>query len=122
MGSKAQALLEGLTRWWGSKRLATTADFESMAVVLLSGKGEASGVALASRLLAAYAGLPRAEQRRFFGLLATRFGPNLETVRRAAADFLQEPDSMSAARLHDVAEPRRQELIRRMNLAPGGTP
>ena len=122
MGSKAQALLEGLTRWWGSKRLATTADFESMAVVLLSGKGEASGVALASRLLAAYAGLPRAEQRRFFGLLATRFGPNLETVRRAAADFLQEPDSTSAAHLHDVAEPRRQELIRRMNLAPGGTP
>jgi len=122
MGSKAQALLEGLTRWWGSKRLATTADFESMAMVLLSGKGEASGVALASRLLAAYDGLPRAEQRRFFGLLATRFGPNLESVRQAAADFLQEPDSTSAAHLHDVAEPRRQELIRRMNLAPGGTP
>ena len=121
MGSKAQALLEGLTRWWGSKRLATTADFESMAMVLLSGKGEASGVALASRLLAAYDGLPRAEQRRFFGLLATRFGPNLESVRQAAADFLQEPDSTSAAHLHDVAEPRRQELIRRMNLAPGGT-
>ena len=122
MGSKAQALLEGLTRWWGSKRVVTTADFESMAIVLLSGKGEASGVALASRLLGAYGGLPRVEQRRFFDLLATRFGPNLETVRRAAADFLQAPDSASAAHLHDVAEPRRQELVRRMNLAPGGTP
>ena len=122
MGTKAQALLEGLTRWWGSKRLTTTADFESMAVVLLSGKGEASGVALASRLLAAYGALPRAEQRRFFHLLATRFGANLESVRRAAVDFLQAPDPQSATRLHDVAEPRRQELIRRMNLAPGGTP
>src|SRR6187399_2169329 len=97
MGSKAHALLEGLTRWWGSKRVATTADFESMALVLLSGKGEASGVALASRLLAAYAGLPRVEQKRFFDLLAIRFGPNLETVRRAAADFLHAPDSESAA-------------------------
>ena len=121
MGSKAHALLEGLTRWWGSKRVATTADFESMAVVLLSGKGEASGVALASHLLAAYAALPRTQQRRFFELLATRFGPNLATVRDAVADFMQAPDAESAARLHVVAEPRRQELVRRMNLAPRGT-
>jgi malonyl-CoA decarboxylase len=121
MGTKAQALLEGLTRWWGSKRVATTADFESMATVLLSGKGEASGVALASHLLAAYGVLPALEQRRFFELLATRFGPNLDIVRDAVADFLQAPDSASAARLHVVAEPRRQELIRRMNLAPRGT-
>jgi malonyl-CoA decarboxylase len=106
MGSKALALLEGLTRWWGSKRAVTTADFQSMAIVLLSGKGEASGVALASRLLAAYGSLPRVDQHRFFDLLATRFGPNLETMQRAAADFLESPDSESAAHLHDVAEPR----------------
>ena len=121
MGSKANALLNGLTRWWGGKRGATTADFESMALVLLSGKGEASGVALASHLLAAYAALPRSDQRRFFHLLATRFGPNLATVRDAIADFQRAPDAESAARLHVVAEPRRQELIRRMNLAPRGT-
>ena len=65
--------------------------------------------------------LPRVEQRRFFELLATRFGPNLDTVRDAVADFMQAPDAESAARLHVVAEPRRQELIRRMNLAPRGT-
>ena len=64
---------------------------------------------------------PASEQRRFFELLATRFGPNLATVRDAVADFLQAPDAESAARLHVVAEPRRQELVRRMNLAPGGT-
>ena len=92
-----------------------------MAMVLLSGKGEASGVALASHLLSAYGALPRGEQRRFFELLATSFGPNLDAVRDAVADFLQAPDAASAARLHIVAEPRRQELIRRMNLAPGGT-
>jgi malonyl-CoA decarboxylase len=122
MSSKAQALLDGLTRWWSSRRVVTSADFESMAMVLLSGKGEASGVALASHLLAAYRALPRAERRRFFELLATRFGPNLDAVRDAVADFQQAPDAASAARLHVVAEPRRQELIRRMNLAPGGTP
>jgi len=121
MNAKAPGFLSGLTRWWGSRRVTATADFESMARVLLSGKGEASGVALASHLLAAYRALPRADQRRFFALLATRFGPDLELVQRAVAEFAQKPDSAAAARLHALAEPRRQELIRRMNLAPGGT-
>ena len=121
MNAKAPGFLSGLTRWWGSRRVIATADFESMASVLLSGKGEASGVALASHLLAAYRALPRADQRRFFALLATRFGPDLEVVQRAVAEFVQRPDSAAAARLHALAEPRRQELIRRMNLAPGGT-
>ena len=121
MSSMAQGFLTGLTRWWGSKRVASTADFESMAWVLLSGKGEASGVALASSLLAAYRALPRLDRRRFFELLATRFGPDLQIVQHAIADFLQTPDSMTATRLHVLAEPRRQELIRRMNLAPRGT-
>src|SRR5690349_18441111 len=121
MNAKAPGFLSGLARWWGSRRVTATADFESMASVLLSGKGEASGVALASHLLGAYRALPRAEQRRFFALLATRFGPDLDAVQRAAADFVRTPDASAAARLHVVAEPRRQELIRRMNLAPGGT-
>src|SRR5690349_1291201 len=121
MGSMAQGFLSGLARWWGGRRVTPTADFESMASVLLSGKGEASGVALASHLLAAYRALPRTEHARFFELLATRFGPDLGVVRRAAAEFLESPDAAAAARLHVLAEPRRQELIRRMNLAPGGT-
>ncbi|HZW71963.1 MAG TPA: malonyl-CoA decarboxylase N-terminal domain-containing protein, partial [Caldimonas sp.] len=121
MNTKTPGFLSGLTRWWSSRRVTATADFESMASVLLSGKGEASGVALASHLLAAYRELPRADQRRFFALLATRFGPDLDAVERAVADFVEAPDAANAARLHTIAEPRRQELIRRMNLAPGGT-
>src|SRR4029079_15700323 len=121
MNAKAPGFLSGLTRWWGSRRVTATADFESMASVLLSGKGEASGVALASHLLAAYRALPRADQRRFFALLAPRLRPDLEGVERDVAEFVQRPDSAPAARLHALAEPRRQELIRRMNLAPGGT-
>ena len=93
MGSKALALFEGLTRWWGGRRVATTADFESMAMVLLSGKGEASGVATGLAPARRLRCPARAEQRRFFTLLATRFGPNLASVRDAVADFLQVPDA-----------------------------
>ena len=53
MNAKAPGFLSGLTRWWSSRRVTATDDFESMASVLRSGKGEASGVALAAHLRAA---------------------------------------------------------------------
>lgn len=116
----SKGLLAGLAWRWRNQAPAI-ADLESMAMTLLSGKGEASGVVLASRLLAAYHALPMAEQPRFFRLLATRFGPDLQLLDRAIKAFRQSPDSTAAAHLHASAEPRRQELIRRMNLAPRAT-
>jgi malonyl-CoA decarboxylase len=111
----------GWLRWPGGRRATLPAEFESLALALLSGKGEASGVALASRLLASYATLSEAERRLFFELLSTRFGPDLQALKRALAEFAHRPDARAAAHLHAAAEPRRQELIRRMNLAPSGT-
>jgi malonyl-CoA decarboxylase len=108
-------------RWPGGRRTTLRAEFETLALALLSGQGEASGVALAARLLAAYAALSENERRSFFALLSTRFGPDLEALKRALAEFEHRPDAAAAGRLHAAAEPRRQELIRRMNLAPNGT-
>ena len=42
-------------------------------------------------------------------------------MQEAARAFLDEPDSVRAAELFARAEPTRQELIRRLNHAPGGT-
>jgi malonyl-CoA decarboxylase len=116
-----RARLAGWLRWRHGKRPTDLADFESLAQSLLSGKGEASGVALASRLLDAYATLPDAARGSFFELLLERFGPDLEMLKRALAGFERRPDAQAVTRLHAAAEPRRQELIRRMNLAPAGT-
>ena len=112
-----------LVEWlrWPRRRPTDRAEFESLAISLLSGKGEASGVALATRLLEAYAQLDEHGRSEFFDLLLTRFGADLDALRRALTDFERKPDARTTARLHDAAEPRRQELIRRMNLAPGGT-
>ena len=112
-----------LVEWlrWPRRRPADRAEFESLAISLLSGKGEASGVALATRLLEAYAQLDERGRGEFFDLQLTRFGPDLDALRRAVGDFERKPDPRATGRLHDAAEPRRQELIRRMNLAPGGT-
>jgi len=106
---------------WPRRRPADAAEFESLAQSLLSGQGEASGVALATRLLDAYGALPEVARTAFFDLLLQRFGVDPAALKRAIADYERRPDGETALRIHRAAEPRRQELIRRMNLAPGGT-
>jgi len=88
---------------------------------LLSGRGEASGVALANEILANYAELTIGPRIAFFEALATTFGHDRARIDAAIAAWRQSPSAAAAAELHRAAEPRRLELIRRLNLGPGGT-
>jgi malonyl-CoA decarboxylase len=92
-----------------------------LAEALLSGRGEASGVAIAKELLAGYDALEASGRREFVGALASRFGCDEPRLRQAIARYTAQPGAATASELHVAAEPRRQELIRRLNLAPGGT-
>jgi malonyl-CoA decarboxylase len=89
--------------------------------LLLSRRGEASGVALAQTLLASYGAAPSAERLAFLQALADRFGPDRQRIERAIEAVRHDPGTDALENLHAAAEPRRQELIRRLNLAPGGT-
>jgi malonyl-CoA decarboxylase len=88
---------------------------------LLSGRGEASGVALAQEILALYAELTTGPRIAFFEALAKTFGHDRSAVERAIGAWRQSPSDETAAALHAASEPRRLELFRRLNLAPGGT-
>jgi malonyl-CoA decarboxylase len=88
---------------------------------LLSGRGEASGVALARDILARYAELTTGPRIAFFEALAQRFGPDPARMEAAIAAWRASPNDETAAEVHAASEPRRQELFRRLNLAPGGT-
>jgi malonyl-CoA decarboxylase len=88
---------------------------------LLSGRGEASGVARAAEILAQYAILTTGPRIAFFETLATRFGPDRDRIAAAVEAWNREKTDETAAELHAASEPRRQELLRRLNLAPGGT-
>ena len=88
---------------------------------LLSGRGEASGVALAREILARYGELTIGPRIAFFEALATRFGVDRARVDAAVEAWRGSPSDEAAGELHVAAEPRRQELFRRLNLAPGGT-
>ncbi|MEJ2625828.1 MAG: malonyl-CoA decarboxylase [Pseudolabrys sp.] len=88
---------------------------------LLSGRGEASGVAMARDILTRYAELTTGPRIAFFEALAERFGPDNARLDKAISAWRDSPSDETAAEVHAASEPRRQELFRRLNLAPGGT-
>lgn len=103
-------------------RAMSQAELIGLSETLLSRRGEATGVALANTLLAGYSAASEADQLAFLNALADLFGPDMEELNGALAavrDNGTSPDAVS--KLLKAAEPRRQELIRRLNLAPGGT-
>ncbi|WMT73252.1 malonyl-CoA decarboxylase [Bradyrhizobium sp. Ash2021] len=88
---------------------------------LLSGRGEASGTAMAREVLDRYHHLDAAGRLTFFEALARDYGPDREKLSQAIESWRTQPSDDDASDLHFASEPRRQELIRRLNRAPGGT-
>lgn len=88
---------------------------------LVSGRGEASGVALARQILNHYHLLGPDERRAFFRYLAAALRPDTVDVTEAAELYLAEPGEQNLARLQRAVESPRQEFFRRLNLAPGAT-
>src|SRR5450830_995615 len=88
---------------------------------LLSGRGEASGAARAREILGRYGELTTGPRIAFFEALSERFGPDPARMEQAVAAWREKPSDETASEVHAASEPRRQELFRRLNLAPGGT-
>ena len=93
----------------------------SLCHALYSERGEVSGARLARETIAAYQLLDAAGRATFFDLLVEEFSPDPETVGRAAQHYRDDPSQFNLIELQKAAEPARQELFRRLNMAPGGT-
>ncbi len=93
-----------------SDSVTRSADFVVLCEDLLSGRGEASGVALAREILNRYATLTTGPRIAFFEALAQRFGPDRERMEKAIAAWQANPTDATAAR----GSPRRRA-------APAGT-
>lgn len=88
---------------------------------LLSDEGEASGTHRAVETLRLYAALDDTGRAAFFDALKRDFAPDPVAVLAAAEAYAARASSENLATLSRVAEPPRQELLRRLNRAPGGT-
>jgi malonyl-CoA decarboxylase len=88
---------------------------------LLSERGEAAGVSLARATLDLYRHLDKKDQARFFAALLAEFSPDPMRVLAASQAYAVNSSAGNLAELSVAAEPPRQELLRRLNRAPGGT-
>ena len=92
-----------------------------LAASLLSERGEASGALIARELHDAIRALDPEARYGFQRFLATAFHPDQAALRAAAERYLADGTAEAAAALAKAADPPRQEVLRRMNMAPGGT-
>ena len=82
ISERGRALIErGRGRYDGAAQPSET--LVELCEELLSGRGEASGVALAREILARYAALTIGPRIAFFEALATRFGPDNARIEAA---------------------------------------
>ena len=88
---------------------------------LIRERGEAASAALARDALAACSALDETTRTQFFDALARDFSPVPELVFEAASAFRADPSPANLQRVQEIVEPARQELFRRLNMAPGGT-
>ena len=96
-------------------------DLIALCDALLSERGEVSSARIASDAIAAYEQLTEQGRDAFFSKLLDQYAADPRDVDLAIEAYTAEPSAARLSALHAAAEPRRQELFRRLNTAPGGT-
>jgi len=98
----------------------TESDVIALADRLLHEDSEAESLITAIEMLNAYEALPTQDRPPVFTEMLTRYDADTTQLESAIAAF-QNGEADAARALHFAAEPRSQELIRRLNRVPGAT-
>jgi len=94
---------------------------EALCTALLSAAGEVSGSKIAAAILSRYGTLDATGKAAFFRFLTEDFDLDPDQVQEKARAYGAAPDRETLGALLTAAEPRRQELLRRLNQVPGAT-
>ncbi|WP_340108758.1 malonyl-CoA decarboxylase [Pikeienuella sp. HZG-20] len=92
-----------------------------LAHALMSQQGETVGFTLAARLLDRFEAMNDEEKHGFFTFLTEEMDIDAAALGEAVAAYAADPTSASYRALMAAAEAPRQELVRRLNRAPGAT-
>lgn len=96
-------------------------DTPALARDLLGSRGEVSGGTLARLILDRYALMPADEKPAFFAYMTEGLEIDAEAVIKTLKSYREAPSKQSYRAFAAASEPRRQELIRRLNQVPGAT-
>src|ERR1700722_6861889 len=119
-----EATMHSITQTSGHQRNTKPASLDhakQLAAKLLSERGEASGALVSRELNDVLRALDGNDRHGFQRYLATTFQPDTNALRAAAERYLADTTAETAPAVARAADPPRQELLRRMNMAPGGT-
>lgn len=94
---------------------------EELLEKLMSSSGEISAMVTAREILDRYKKLNGEEKLKFFQLLERSFNTEPDEVRLAYREYENDPGSLNLHNLSDASEPRRRELLRRLNQTAGAT-
>src|SRR5210317_1005373 len=89
---------------------------------LISFKGIASGIAIAREITDIYNLFNTDQKLNFFKEINKKYSPNPNDVEIKISNYLKEKSEKSLNELGEAIEGSRQEFIRRLNMAPNGTP
>lgn len=88
---------------------------------LISAQGESNAQSIAVKLIEQYEQLDKDQRKVFFDYIASDFNPDPQKVKEIADAYAADPSASNLIALCRRTEPLRQELLRRINRAPGGT-
>ncbi len=98
-----------------------TESIESLCRMMMKSDGEYSSLLLAERILNAFARLDDEQRLDFFSVLLVDYDIDINDIKAAVKDYARNPDAANLLGVTLTAEPGRQELLRRVNLAQQGT-
>lgn len=94
---------------------------DQLARLLLTSRGEASGVVIAREIMSRYATLDSGARLAFLLTLAGGFSAKPAAIRAAYEAYAADPSDDHHHALTVAVEAPRQDVLRRLNLAPGNT-
>jgi len=104
-----------------SERKLPPGEIIKLCHILLTGRGEASGVAISREILERYQTLGEQEKTEFFRLLLSEFSVGPDKTLEAAKNYVSDPSHESLDKLLAVSQPSRLNLIMLLNQAPDAT-
>ena len=103
------------------KRKDTVDHLVDLCDELISENGVVSGITIAREIFIVYEKFSLDEKKKFFLIFNKKYRPDYSIINKASRDFIYNNNEITLSNLNLAVEGKRQELIRRLNLAPNGT-
>lgn len=117
----SRSIARHLRDWRGRDGELSAETTEALCDHLLMKSSPGARLACAAEILRRFGAADEAGKRAFLALLAERYNADTDRLELAIDHYRADPRADRLTELHAASEPRRQQILRRLNEAPDGT-